>query len=212
MKFFGKFIWLLFNLWYVRPYLRRNGVTIINSAGLPQTGPAILAVAPHASVVDPSVLQGVYPVRALFRIVPTGATDFFKRGGFLTYALATYVLGVCFLERGAGQRAREGTVDPFAEVYEHLRAKRIVIDFPQGTRQEGASLKKGVYHLHRGAPPGTKLIPVRLEGTRGLFRLGNWFPLPARFRLSVGDPFVLEEADTAATYVARLETVLKTLP
>lgn len=212
MRLLGKFLWLLFNLLYVRPYLRRNGVTVVNRDRLPRTGPAILVVAPHASVIEPSIIQGIYPIHSLFRVIPTGADDFFRKGGKVVYALATYVLGVCFLERDSGERARVGEGDPFAAVYEHLRREEIVIYFPQGTRQEGASFKKGVYHLHRGAPSGTVVIPVRLEGSRGLFSAGNWLPLPAHFHVSVGEPFTLLPGDSPATYVARLEAMLYALP
>lgn len=204
MKHIGQWLWWLFHQLYVRPYLKKNGLTVLGRSNLPQAGPAIIAVYPHRSTLEPAVIQALFPLGRLSSIIPTGAEDFFRGKGRVVYFIAKYIIGVCFLERGSGDKARQGTFNPFKEAKRHLAEGKMLILFPQGTRREGASLKKGVYYLHHEAPAGTVVVPVLLKGAEDLVVPGSLLPRPRHFTVTVRKPISIPEGGSKE-YLALLE-------
>ncbi|WP_424187581.1 lysophospholipid acyltransferase family protein [Actinokineospora sp. G85] len=141
---------------------------------VPATGPVVL-VANHSSLVEPQLLFGGLPRRAVFLV----KSELFH--GPLGWAL-----------RGLGQiPVRRGTPDraPLMAAVRVLRGGGLVGVFPEGTRGPGdvASAEQGAAWLVRTS--GARVLPV---ATRGTLRPPG---APRRLRpvvdLVVGEPFDL---------------------
>jgi 1-acyl-sn-glycerol-3-phosphate acyltransferase len=150
----------------------------------------------------------------LSRIRPSGARDFFrpkrridwfKPGKLLKYFMATYFMRLCYLERGSGEAAKRGELDPFASFVEPLNRGEMLIYFPQGSRDEPL-FQKGAYHLAKRFP-GVPIIPMFLEGTRELHPKGvpfwKFFPTPVT--VYVGEHYHFNEALSPAENVRALQ-------
>jgi 1-acyl-sn-glycerol-3-phosphate acyltransferase len=190
----------------VRPFLFNEcSCQVFHKERLPVKGPAII-VANHCSLIDAPVIQMQYPPAMLSSIRPTGSRDFFLEKGRLQYFMAKDIMRICFINRGSGEAAKVGKVDVFAEFREPLAIDNILIYFPQGTREEGAPFKPGVYHLARTFP-GVPIIPVLLKGTREVHPKGIPFYKMYTHPVSVyvGEEFVFDPSLEAADYAAKLE-------
>lgn len=196
----------LFDAFYARPFLFGDCMCeVVHRERLPECGPAII-VANHKSLVDAAVIQMQYPSAMLDSIRPTGARDFFERKGRINYWMARDIMRICFVDREAGDAARAGQVDIFAEFHVPLALGNILIYFPQGTRDEGAPFKPGVFHLARTFPH-VPIIPVLLEGTREMHPKGVPFYRLFRHKVKVhvGEEFVFDPSLTPRQYAKKLE-------
>ena len=196
----------------LRPFLYDDcSCQTFNSERLPQSGPAII-VANHCSLIDAPVIQLQYPPDMLSSIRPTGSRDFFLAKGRLQYLMARDIMRICFIDRESGKAAKAGAVDAFAELRQPLAEGNILIYFPQGTRDEGAPFRLGVYHLARSLP-GVPIIPVLLKGTREMHRKGipfyQMYPHPVS--VHVGEVFPFDPSLKPAQYAANLERYIFSL-
>ena len=190
----------------VRSFLFKDcSCQIFHQERLPLRGPAII-VANHCSLIDAPVIQLQYPPAMLSSIRPTGSRDFFLAKGWLQYVMARDIMQICFINGGSGKAAKAGGVDAFAELRQPLAEGNILIYFPQGTRDEGAPFRLGVYHLARSLP-GVPIIPVLLKGTREMHPKGIPFykMYPYHVSVYVGETFPFDHNLEATEYVAKLE-------
>ena len=168
-------------------------VTVTGSERVPATGPVIL-VANHESMFDPWLLALATPrpIRymtkaELWRIPLVGrALDAF---------------GTFPVERGTG----DGTA--MSRAASLLHDGEVIGIFPQGTSKQLPNRP-----FHRGAArlalaTGAPLVPVRLVGTRGIYRPGR-----GPTGVHVGEPIVVEQAKPTVTaaraLTARVEQAL----
>ncbi|WP_156754467.1 lysophospholipid acyltransferase family protein [Actinokineospora pegani] len=139
---------------------------------VPATGPVVL-VANHSSLVEPQLLFGGLPRRAVFLV----KSELFH--GPLGWAL-----------RGLGQiPVRRGTPDraPLMAAVQVLRNGGLVGVFPEGTRGAGdvAAAEQGAAWLVRTS--GARVLPVATRGTRR--PPGAAWRLRPVVDLVVGEPF-----------------------
>lgn len=169
-----------------RPLARfLTGADIVGRERLPLQGPAIL-VANHASHMDTLLLLTIYPSRALDRVRPAAAADYFLKGRLISW-FSRNVLNIVPVARdraGAGE-------DVLAPAREALAAGDILLIFPEGTRGDGeelARLKTGVAKL-AAAFPEAPVIPVWLQGAGRVLPKGAHVPVPLNCTVLVGEPF-----------------------
>lgn len=178
------------------------GLSIGGRERLPVTGPAIVA-ANHNSHVDILFLLCAFPRRALPRVAPVAAADYFLADPVLRF-IALRLIGILPLDR----TARRG--DPLAAARQALSQGRILIVFPEGTRgapEELGALKSGISKLARES--GAPIVPVYLQGAGRILPKGARLPVPFTSTMLVGRP-IAPQQDRAAT-MAQLGTAFRRL-
>jgi 1-acyl-sn-glycerol-3-phosphate acyltransferase len=162
-----------------------TGADVANRERLPLKGPAIVA-ANHSSHVDTLLLLAIFPSKALRRVRPAAAADYFLRDPVIGW-FSRRVIGIVPVAR-----AKAGTgADVLAPAREALAAGDIVVVFPEGTRGEGESdemgqLKGGVARLAE-AFPDAPVIPVWIQGAGRVLPKGELVPVPMNCAVLVGE-------------------------
>lgn len=162
-----------------------TGADVANRERLPLKGPAIVA-ANHSSHVDTLLLLAIFPSKALRRVRPAAAADYFLRDPVIGW-FSRRVIGIVPVAR-----AKAGTgEDVLAPAREALAAGDIVVVFPEGTRGEGESdemgqLKGGVARLAE-AFPDAPVIPVWIQGAGRVLPKGEVVPVPMNCAVLVGE-------------------------
>jgi 1-acyl-sn-glycerol-3-phosphate acyltransferase len=160
-----------------------TGVDIVGRERLPLEGPAIL-VANHASHVDTVLLLTIYPSKALDRVRPAAAADYFLKGRLISW-FSRHVLNIVPVARdrvGAGE-------DVLGPARQALEAGEILLIFPEGTRGDGEALsrlKTGVAKL-AAAFPDAPVIPIWLQGAGRVLPKGAHVPVPLNCTVLVGE-------------------------
>jgi len=160
------------------------GADIVGRERLPLKGPAIL-VANHASHMDTILLLTIYPSRALDRVRPAAAADYFLKGRLISW-FSRHVLNIVPVARdrvGAGE-------DILAPARAALEAGDILLIFPEGTRGDGeelSKLKTGVAKL-AAAFPEAPVTPIWLQGAGRVLPKGAHVPVPLNCTVLVGEP------------------------
>ena len=138
------------------------GLNLRGRENLPTKGPAIIA-ANHNSHLDTMIIMVL--LKQLLPIVkPVAAADYFLKNKRIAW-FALNIIGIVPIYRDAGKAA----LDP---VKEELKAGKIVIIFPEGSRGEPEKIqeiKKGVAHLAKDFPD-VPIVPI------GMFGLGKALP------------------------------------
>jgi 1-acyl-sn-glycerol-3-phosphate acyltransferase len=160
-----------------------TGADIVGREKLPLKGPAIL-VANHSSHVDTVLLLTIYPSKALDRVRPAAAADYFLKGRLMSW-FSRNILAIVPVAR---DRAGTGE-DVLAPAREALAAGDIVLIFPEGTRGDGEALtrlKSGVARL-AAAFPDAPVTPVWLQGAGRVLPKGAHVPVPLNCTVLIGD-------------------------
>lgn len=167
-----------------RPIMRVfTGADVVGREKLPLKGPAIL-VANHSSHVDTVLLLTLYPSRALDRVRPAAAADYFLKGALMSW-FSRNILAIVPVAR---DKAGTGE-DVLAPAREALAAGDIVLIFPEGTRGDGeemSKLKSGVARL-AAAFPDAPVTPIWLQGAGRVLPKGAHVPVPLNCTVLVGD-------------------------
>ena len=161
-----------------------TGADIVGRERLPLKGPAIL-VANHASHVDTLLLLTIYPSKALDRVRPAAAADYFLKGALMSW-FSRRILNIVPVAR---DRVAAGD-DVLAPARAALAAGDILLVFPEGTRGDGeelAKLKNGVSRLV-AAFPDAPVIPIWLQGAARVLPKGAAVPVPMNCTVLVGEP------------------------
>ena len=115
-----------FFLLIVRPVLTiMLGANVRGREFLPKTGPAII-VANHNSHLDTLTIMAMYPLRALPRLHPVAAMDYFMRTKLKAW-FATNIIGIIPIQRGG----RDNGANPLAACEQALDRGDILILFPE---------------------------------------------------------------------------------
>lgn len=187
-----------------------TGADIVGRERLPLQGPAIL-VANHASHFDTLLLLTIYPSKALDRVRPAAAADYFLKGRLMSW-FSRRVLNIVPVARD-----RVGTgEDVLAPAKEALAAGDILLIFPEGARGDGeelSRLKTGVAKL-AAAFPDAPVIPVWLQGAGRVLPKGAHVPVPLNCTILVGEPFrwAGDRMDFMETLRTRLEDLKALAP
>lgn len=158
------------------------GLRVKQSEKLPKQGPLIV-VANHNSHMDVFALLSLFPLSRQADVHPVAAADYFLRSKYMSW-FARNILNIIPISRKGGKE------NPLARCEQVLRAGKIVIIFPEGTRGEPgilSPLKPGVWHLSQQLPD-VPIIPVWLQGTGKVMAKGNHIPLPLFIDVAIGDP------------------------
>lgn len=174
---------------------------------LPERGPAIVA-ANHNSHVDTLLLLALFSPRALARVRPVAAADYFLSNPVIS-VLSRHVIGIVPIDR-TGARGRP--VDVLAPMRDALAAGDILVIFPEGTRgsasNEMGALKDGVARLVERAPD-CPVHPVWIQGAGRVLPKGGHVPAPLTCCAIVGQP-IRFEGDRRA-FMERLRADLEAL-
>ena len=149
---------------FFRPLARfLTGADIVGREHLPIKGPAIVTPN-HSSHVDTLLLLALFSARAIPRVRPAAAADYFLSNPIISW-FSRRVIGIVPVYR---ELAATG-----ADVLEPMRAALaagdILVVYPEGTRGRGngdlAPLKSGVARLAE-AFPNVPVVPVWIQGGR----------------------------------------------
>ena len=146
---------------------------------LPRAGPLVL-VSNHASYVDIAALLAALPLDLVFVA---------KRE-----ALSFPVIGA-FLRKGAlltdDRLDTPRSVADAARTADALRAREVVLFFPEGTFTRAAGLRPfrmGAFDA--AVTTNTRVIPIAVRGTRRVLASGKRVPRPGRVSVWIGAPLV----------------------
>ncbi|MCT2587591.1 lysophospholipid acyltransferase family protein [Actinophytocola gossypii] len=157
--------------WLYRPAYR---IRVVGLSRVPRTGPVVL-VANHSSLIEPQVIFGMLPRRAVFLVKSELATGPLGRG--LRW------IGQLTVHRGTPDRQALSTAVRL------LRDGAVIGVFPEGTRGAG-----DVSHAEQGAAwlvraSGAVVLPVATRGT--LRPAGARRRFRPKLDVLVGEPFEL---------------------
>ena len=173
---------LLFLRAFARPLAQLlTGADVHGREHLPLRGPAILA-ANHNSHLDTFLLLSIFPARAVTRVRPVAAADYFLASPARSW-FSRRLIGITPIDR----RAKPGT-DVLAPAMAALARGDILIVFPEGTRGEAdelGSLKTGVAKL-AAAFPEAPITPVWIQGAGRVLPKGARMPVPMNCCVCVG--------------------------
>lgn len=162
-----------------------TGADVIGRENLPVRGPAIIA-ANHTSHVDTLLMLSIFPARAVPRVRPAAAADYFLKDPVIGW-FSRNIIGIVPVAR---DRVRSEGGDVLAPALEALGRGDIVVVFPEGTRgdsDEMARLKNGVARLAE-AYPEAPVIPVWIQGAGRVLPKGEVVPVPMTVAALVGEP------------------------
>jgi len=182
---------LLFIMLIVRPLaLVLTGVDVIGRERLPTKGPAIIA-GNHNSHMDTLLLLALFPPRALARVRPAAAADYFLKDPALAW-FSRNIIGIVPVERAPRQPGADPAIDVLAGAKAALAQGDILVIFPEGTRGEAghramAPMKTGVARLAEACPEAP-VIPVWIQGAGRVLPKGAVLPVPMTCCVLVGEP------------------------
>ncbi len=197
---------MIVDVLFFRPFvLKKCDLQVHNRERLPKKGPAIL-VSTHSSHMDAGVIQALFPLMMLPYIRPSAARDHFTKG-LLWHLFARGFMRLLFVDRGSGQLAKTGDIDPFGELHIPLEAGLMIIIFPQGTRNPDAGFRSGIVHLAKSYPH-VPVIPILLRGTHDVLP-----PKAKSFRAGpiavyVGEKYTFNQHQTASENAQALEAYI----
>jgi 1-acyl-sn-glycerol-3-phosphate acyltransferase len=187
-----------------------TGADVSGRERLPLKGPAIVA-ANHSSHVDTLLLLAIFPSRAVARVRPVAAADYFLKDPVIGW-FSRRVIGIVPVARlKAGQKTQNTGEDVLAPARAALAAGDIVVVFPEGTRGEGdelGQLKSGVARLAE-AFPDAPVTPVWIQGAGRVLPKGEAIPAPLNCAVLVGEPVVWDGERHG--FMARLRAALLAL-
>lgn len=177
--------WLLLLL-IIRPIARfLTGADVTGRQHLPLRGPAIVA-ANHNSHMDTLLLLSIFPSRAVMRVRPAAAADYFLKDPVIGW-FSRNMIGIVPVARdkvGTGE-------DVLAPARDALAAGDIIVVFPEGTRgdatDEMARLKSGVARLAE-AFPDAPVTPIWIQGAGRVLPKGEVIPVPMNCAVLIGEP------------------------
>ena len=167
---------LLLRLW-MRLYhrLRING-----RDNLPRAGSFVL-VCNHSSHLDTLAMLCAVPVRAVHRVFPAAASDYFF-SNLPRSAVSAVLINALPFDR------RRGGVKSLATCAQLLGAEgNVLILFPEGTRTTTGDMSRfrsGIGRLVAGRP--WPVVPCHLDGAFEAWPKGRAVPVPGRLRLTIG--------------------------
>ena len=196
---------VLFLRLLARPIARLlTGADVVNKERLPLKGPAIIA-ANHNSHVDTLLMLSLFPAKALARVRPVAAADYFLTNPALSW-FSRRLIGVTPVARTVARGE-----DVLAPAKAALADEQILVIFPEGSRGEPgtlAPLKAGITRLAE-ACPNAPVIPVWIQGAGRVLPKGSFIPVPMNCCVLVGEP-IYWQGDKAAVMEA-LRTALAEL-
>lgn len=196
------------DLYFRRFVLEKCACQVYNRARLPLKGPAFL-VSSHSSHMDAGLIQTLFLLCMLPFIRPSGARDHFTKG-LIWHLFARGFMRLLFVDRGSGEQAKAGEIDPFAEFEAPLAAGQMIIVFPQGTRDDNAHFRPGIVHLARKYPD-VPIIPILLRGTGEVLPKGaKWFK-KGQLKVFVGERFTFDRRLTAMQNAQALRNYIYSL-
>ena len=173
--------------WTLRPLYR---VRVHHRSRVPVDGPVVL-VANHSSFIEPQLLFGMVPRRAVFLVKAELGRGIVGR--------AFRWIGQIMVRRGVADR------EPLMAAVSVLRAGGLIGVFPEGTRGSG-----DVSHAEQGASwlvrmTGAVVLPV---ATRGTYERRGYRP---KLDILVGEPFGLNVQPGRTGLTAATEDIRKHL-
>jgi len=162
-----------------------TGASVTGREHLPVKGPAIVA-ANHTSHVDTLLLLSIFPARAVAKVRPAAAADYFLKDPVIGW-FSRNIIGIVPVAR---DKVRSDGEDVLRPALEALGRGEIVVVFPEGTRgdaEEMSRLKNGVARLAE-AFPDAPVTPVWIQGAGRVLPKGEVVPVPMTCAVLAGPP------------------------
>lgn len=181
----NKILKAIFFICFVKPLVYVViGLNIRHPQRLPKEGPAIL-VANHSSHIDTLILMSLFPLKTILEIQPIAAKDYFFKTKFRSW-VSKNLIGIIPLDREPETFTK---IHPFAPVTEALKAGKIVIIYPEGTRGSSdiiGEFKTGVAHLAKQNPK-VPVIPIYIHNPDMVLPKGDGFLVPFICDVFIGE-------------------------
>lgn len=157
-------------------------LTVIGKDNLPQEGSYVL-VANHSSHLDALCLSSIIPLKALHRLFPVAAMDYFFATVPRTIFSAVFINALPF--------GRYSNTRHSLKLCQELLSNpgNMLLIFPEGTRSSSGELgefKAGVGLLLAGTK--VPVIPCYIDGAYRACPKGRCFPLPSKIQIVIGAP------------------------
>lgn len=181
-----------------------TGADVVGRERLPLAGPAIIA-ANHNSHVDTLLLLSIFPARALQKVRPVAAADYFLANPAISW-FSRRMVGITPISRKVARGE-----DVLAPAKAALARGEIVVVFPEGTRSrdgEMAPLKAGVARLAE-AFPDAPVVPIWIEGAGRVLPKGALVPVPMNCTVLIGE--ALRWGGSRTDFMAGLRAGLEAL-
>ena len=152
---------------------------------LPNGQRSAIVIANHNSHLDALVLIAHLPWRAILRVRPIVAGDYFTASWWGRFLVLRLLGGIPI-----ARRRQHPEDDPLAPAIEALRQGAVLVFFPEGTRGEPevfGTVKKGLGHLV-AKRPDMLVVPVWLVNLGRAWPRGAGSPVPRACRGWVGRP------------------------
>lgn len=157
---------------------------------LPQEGSFVL-VCNHTSHLDTLAMLCAMPVRAIHRVFPAAASDYFFSNLPRSAVSAVLINALPFDRQQGGARSLETC----AELLD--QNGNVLILFPEGTRTTTGDMcrfRSGIGRLVAGK--SWPVVPCYLDGAFDAWPKGRAFPLPRQLRLTIGIPQRFDHVET----------------
>ena len=181
------------------------GLNVRHRERLPHLGPAIV-VANHNSHLDTMVLMSLFPLRLLPRLQPVAAMDYFLGSRIFSW-FTLKVVGILPIKR----KVERGDDNPLEPCHQALRAGKILIVFPEGSRGEPEhlqSFKGGIARLAE-SNPAVPVVPVFLHGLGKALPKGEAVLVPFFCDVFVGE--AMQWTGDRRGYMRELDNRMKQL-
>lgn len=191
MKYINRALrWLFFAI-IIKPIVKIViGLRYQNAPILPQDGPALL-IANHNSHLDTMVLISLLPLKILHKVQPVAAADYFLKNKFMGW-FALNIIGILPIER----QGKDKSVNPVEQCADALKAGKILIFFPEGSRgqpEQMVDLKYGVVKLAERCPK-VPLFPIYMHGLGKTLPKGDAFFVPFFCDVVFSEPMTYEKS------------------
>lgn len=160
------------------------GLNVRDNHKLPKKGPAIL-VANHSSHIDTLILMSLFNLKTTLSVHPIAAKDYFFKTKFRSWFF-TNIIEIIPISRSVDKFSHS---HPFEKASQILHDGKIVIIFPEGTRNnsdEIGEFKKGIAHLAK-LNPTTPITPIYIHGPGMVLPKGEELLVPFICDVYIGD-------------------------
>ena len=163
----------------------------------------------HSSHLDAVVIWSMIPDELRAKTRPVAARDYWESNKMNCY-ISNRLLNTVLVDRGS--RGEGGNpLKSIDDMVEALNSGDSIIIFPEGTRGDGAEVKKfkaGIYHI-ASRMPSIEFVPVYLQNLNRILPKGEFLFIPLLGTIAFGERLKLEQDETKDDFLKRARAILE---